>query len=625
LKPDETRRPAEQSPAQPRKEQPVATACAWWCALGLLTLALGALAPGGFFHTPHAVALACAELAALAVLVALAAAAGRLVGRRIRIVAASAVLLAFGASWGTFWYTGHFLDGESIGFLFGDLAGVLGYAAGMNVALFAALGAVTITAAVAATRLLPRWVAARPPAFLRSFTRITISAAAACAVTTLLHAGTGEYRAQRDFAAGPSARALSDLLESPDGPQGAAAAPVSRRPIAPAEFPVESRPLNVLVILVDSLRADQLRTFGGARDVMPAVDALAREGIAYTDCLTTATHTDYAAPSALSSHHPLRARTSHTCPANPPYPRILLHDILKAAGWRTAIFSSQDEHWRSMANYLDTGSLDRYVHAGAGPRPENPEGTLDDSVTTDAATRWIDEGGAPFFACLNLQNAHAPYPVPAGFARRFGPATRDFPISFGWYPREKTEVVKDLYADSLAYIDLLLGRLFDHLKERGLWDETIVIVTADHGEAFYERGIAMHGGAIVPEVARVPLIVRVPGLAPARDARPAQILDIPPTVCRALGMPPHPSFQGIDLLESHPPRERSRFIVVQTPFARQCAIDRGGRTLIYDAHAHAFTSSDPDLEARLVAWYRAQVDYYADHARMAAEYPPILE
>src|SRR5207237_7799365 len=113
--------------------------------------------------------------------------------------------------------------------------------------------------------------------------------------------------------------------------------------------------------------------------------------------------------------------------------------------------------------------------------------------------------------------------------RRFGPATRDFPISFGWYPREKTGIVKDLYADSLAYIDLLLGHLFDHLKEHGLWDETIIVLTADHGEALYERGIAMHGGAIVPEVARVPLIARIPGLAAATDPRPAQILDAPPT------------------------------------------------------------------------------------------------
>src|SRR5258706_7692953 len=220
---------------------------------------------------------------------------------------------------------------------------------------------------------------------------------------------------------------------------------------------------------------------------MPAVDAL--DGIVWTDCLTTATHTDYAVPSALSSHYPLRARTSTTCPPNPSYPRVLLHDVLKAAGWRTAIFSSADEHWRSMANYLDTGSLDRYFHAGSDPRrrpdrprSEHPEGTLDDAVTVAEMTRWIDEGGPPFFACLNLQNAHAPYHVPHDFARPFGPATRDFPLSFGWYPRERSGTVKDLYADSLAYVDLQLGRLFDHLKERGLWDETVVVVTADHGE-----------------------------------------------------------------------------------------------------------------------------------------------
>jgi arylsulfatase A-like enzyme len=549
------------------------------------------------------------------------------------VAAASAALLAFAASWGCFWYTGHFLDRESVGFLFGDLRSVLGYAAGMNGALFLGISAIIVLGTVAAVRLLPRWTLKLRPPVLHRFSRATIAAASGCSLAALggmlVHAGPGEFRARRDFATGPSSRILSDLLDRPNGPEGGASRWL-RRPIVPMEARPVAEPLNVVVILVDSLRADQLRRFGGGREVMPALEAL--DGIAFTDCLTTATHTDYAAPSALSSQYPLRSRTSYTCPEKPPYPRILLPDLLKAAGWRTAIFSSQDERWRSMANYLDTGSLDRYFHAASDPlerasrpREEYPEGTLDDAVTITEAERWIDGGEAPFFLCLNLQNAHAPYHVPRDFARPFGPAIRDFPLSFGWYPREKTAVVKDLYADSLAYIDLQLRGLFDHLRDRGIWDRTIVVVTADHGEAFYERGVAAHGGAIVPEVARVPLLVRIPGNAPADDARPAQILDIPPTVCHALGLPVHPSFQGIDLLAGDPPLERSRFIVVQTPFARQYAIDRGGRRVLYDAHLHGFTSSDPDLEARLAAWYRAQLEYYEDRGRMASEYPPMVE
>jgi arylsulfatase len=583
------------------------------------------------------VLLVSSELASLGVLVALATAAGSVARRGLRLAALSLGLLAFGASWGTFWFTGHFLDREALAFMAGDLRSILGYAAGLHGVLFLAIAAGTILVAAAVSRFLPRLLARAPARWLLGFTRLTVFASASCALAavggSLLHARPDEFRASRSFTVGPSSRLLADLLERPEGPRGEVSPGTAAPLVATEEYLRETHPapLNVLLIIVDSLRADQLRAFGGTRTVMPAVDALATEGTAYTDCLTTATHTDYAMPSIVSSQYPLRSRASHLYPAQPPYPRVLLYDLLKAAGWRTALFSSQDEHWRGMSNYLETGSLDRYFHAGsdpekraARPRSEYPEGTLDDSITVAETMAWMDEAKGPFFACLNLQNAHAPYHVPVDFPRPFGPPRRDFPIAFGWYPREKTDLVKDLYADSLAYIDSNLDRLFHHLRDRGEWGRTIVIVTADHGEAFYERGLAAHGGEITPEVSRVPLILRVPGEPASRDGRPAQILDIPPTVCHALGLPPHPAFQGSDLRAARPSLERSRYTIVQTPFARQYQIDRGGRQVLFDAHRRTFTSSDAELESRLASWFHVQVEYYEHPRRFSREYPPTL-
>lgn len=644
------------------RPQTVATAvaCAWWCLLGTASLLLAGLAPAGILHGPlgAGLILLCTELAVLAIAILLVSGLSALLarlrrpvppalgwtGRALRVALAGLALLAFAASWGSFWYTGHFLDREAVGFALGDLRTVLGYAAGMNGALFLGIGALALASGAAASEVLPRWIARCRPLALSRFTRATAAAAAACMLVAL---GGNALRGhdlagQRDFSAGPSTRLLADLLERPAGPTGSEGA-VPRRPITAAPLDVAGMDrMNVLVILVDSLRADML---GGTRPVMPAVEALAREGRVYTDCLTTATHTDYAAPSALSSHYPLRSRTSHLCPPNPSYPRVLIYDLLKQSGYRTALFSSQDEHWRQMNRYLDTGSLDRYFHAASVPgrsRAGHPEGTIDDGTTVDEALQWITGAhDAPFFACLNLQNAHAPYPVPAGFERPFGPARRDFPISFGWFPAEHTAAVKALYTDSLAYVDQELGRLFRDLRDRGLWERTIVVVTADHGESFYEHGLVAHGGPLYAEQTHVPLIVRVPGLAPGSDPRPAQILDIPPTLCHALGLRPHPSFQGVDLLAKDAPPERSRFLVVQTPFARQYAIVRGDHKLIYDSHRRKSLlfdlASDPaeendlaaaepgrraDLESRLASWYRAQVEYYEDRSRHAAEYPP---
>jgi arylsulfatase A-like enzyme len=620
----------------------LASGCAWWSVLALVTLGLTLAAPHGILHQPalalgDRVLLVLSELASLGVLVAVATAAGSIAHRGLRIAALSTALLAFGSSWGTFWFTGHFLDREALAFMAGDLRSVLGYAAGLHGILFLAIAAGTVAAAAVVSRILPRLLARLPSPIVLGFTRATVFVVAWCGVGaiggSLLHARPDEYRACRNFTVGPSARFLSDLLERPDGPEGPVP-PVAPAPLITTEDYLRGthpRPLNVLLIIVDSLRADQLEALGGTRSVMPALETLAQDGTVFTDCLTTATHTDYAMPSIVSSQYPLRSRASHFYPPHLPYPRILLYDLLKAAGWRTGLFSSQDEHWRGMSNYLTTDSLDRYFHAGsdpekraARPRSEYPEGTLDDSITVAEAMAWMDEAHGPFFACLNLQNAHAPYHVPADFPRPFGPSSRDFPVAFAWYPREKTAIVKDLYADSLAYIDSNLDRLFRHLHARGEWGRTIVVVTADHGEAFYEHGVAAHGGEITPEVSRVPLLLRVPGEPPGRDGRPAQILDIPPTICHVLGLPPHPAFQGSDLRVPAPSSERSRYTIVQTPFARQYLIDRGGRQVLYDAHLRNFTSPDRDLESRLGSWFNLQVEYYEHPGRFSEGYPPTL-
>ena len=359
---------------------------------------------------------------------------------------------------------------------------------------------------------------------------------------------------------------------------------------------------------------------------------------------------------------PLRSATAHTYPKNPTYPRVLIYDVLKALGRRTALLSSSNENWGGMINYLETGGLNHIVHAANSKKSTylmqgdagfaisttdtKHAGSLDDrSRTVDEAIQWLDGiGDQPFFVAMNLQNSHLPYPIPPQFPRRFGPAKLDFTIRFAHFPKDKIQVVKDVYADSLAYVDVQIGRLFQYLKAKNKWENTVVVITGDHGQAFYEHGFASHASAIFNEVMSVPLLIRAPGLKAGLEHRLAQHVDIAPSILGLLGLPVHPSFQGIDLFNTAPDSKRSAYLVAQTPDAYQYGIVRSGFKLIYDERQREYllfnVAKDPgektdiaaaqpdlvkELAQRLTTWRKLQIDYYSDPGLQAREYPPILK
>ena len=418
------------------------------------------------------------------------------------------------------------------------------------------------------------------------------------------------------------------------------------------------RRLNIIVILVESLRADQLAVCGGKRVVMPNVEAIASESQIFPDTYTQSSHSNYADLGPLSSHYPLRSWWTHTYPENPPYPRVLIYDILKQLGYKTAVISSQNENWGGMINYLKTGGLDAFLHSEtvdaesyipdgdggfevyvqAGKR----SGKLDDSVTISEAVKWIDEvKPSPFFIYMNLQNSHVPFVIPKGFERKFSKPDLPFRIGFNRFPPNRAKEVMDVYADSLAYVDAQIGRLVTYLKREGLWDDTCVVVTGDTGQAFYEHGFAAHASQLFNEVMRVPLILRIPGEAPATSSRPAQHIDVPPTLLHALRLPPHPSFQGLDLLRPDFPKSRLRFLVAQSPLAHQYGVIKDQYKLVYDMdHNSAFLfdlekdpgetinifSEHPELFDEMISyikcWANNQVKYYATPSMYNRSYPP---
>jgi len=670
---------------------------ATWFGLSLLHAVLQALAPRSILHDPllpfwAKACLLATEWAFLAVVLLASAGAFRalsaLAGPRLapallvlRCLFASLLLLVLAVSWSMFWLSGQFLDGPGLRFAAGNFSSLLAYGAKVHPFLSLGLPWLLLAAAAAGSILLPRWID-RLPSRAKSWTGaiaigllgLMMSTAAAGEIarrrstmkitdplTGAVYSRGDLYRLRRDRNAGPVAHWVAKSMPARDplgGDEEGLSFQELRRPqISMEEYlsTVERARLhrwNVVIALVDSLRADQVRATGGTREVMPAVEALAREGTAFADCVTPAAHTDYAAPAVFSSHYPLRSRDVYRYPKEIPYPRVMIYDVLKALGWRTALYSSQNEEWGQMLNYLQTGGLDVCFHsktqgvseAEVGDRPAF-SGSIDDSVTVAESLKWIDrDASVPFFLYLNLQNSHLPYDVPRDFPRRFGPVELDFKISIGTYPGEKTSIVKNVYADSLAYVDFQLNRLFDHLKKTGQWERTLVVVTGDHGDAFYEHGTCAHANGVYDEAIRVPLVIRAPGMKGGRDIRPAHLLDIAPGVFHLLGLPPHPSFQGVNPFAPSWRKDRTRFVMSDTPWITQLGVLRCGFKLIRDGETGGSVlydlAVDPgerkdatetrpdecqDLKRRLSAWRRSQLEYYENPFRQSREYPPVLK
>src|SRR5579862_5770275 len=313
-------------------------------------------------------------------------------------VVGALLLLAVAVSWSMFWLSGQFLDGPGLRFAVGNFgsllassvaAGIL-YRTGLD-RLPARVGSCTGVAATGLLVLTLATAVAGEVGHRYSSQKVTDPA------TGAVYSRDELYRLRRDRNAGPLAHWIArslgsrDPLDSADSdpPVGLLCRPqVSMDQYLSTVDRSRLRPWNVIVILVDSLRADQLRATGGSREVMPEVEGLAREGKVFVDCVTQASHTDYAAPAVFSSHYPLRSRDVYRYPKDPAYPRVMVYDVLKALGWRTALYSSQNEEWGQMLDYLQTGALDVCVHSktlgvAQAETPDRPafSGSVDDAVT----------------------------------------------------------------------------------------------------------------------------------------------------------------------------------------------------------------------------------------------------
>jgi len=276
---------------------------------------------------------------------------------------------------------------------------------------------------------------------------------------------------------------------------------------------------NVVLISIDTLRADRLGCYGYAGAETPAFDALARQGTLFRRAYSPLPLTLPAHATMLTGLEP----PAHGLVDNGLTAVALgaptLAERLQAAGYDTAAFVAAFVLNRVFG--LDRG-FDLYDD---GPPAETElqglfHGVADARERLDAALAWLARPRArPFFLFLHLYDVHAPHVAPGPFARRF--ASRP-------------------YDGEVAYVDSQVRRLLDVLEARGLASHTLVILTADHGESLGDHGEQTHGILVYDATLHVPLILRLPGNVPAGRVveDPVGLADLTPTVLDLLGLPP---------------------------------------------------------------------------------------
>lgn len=247
----------------------------------------------------------------------------------------------------------------------------------------------------------------------------------------------------------------------------------------------DSQP-NILIVVLDAVRADHVGSYGYERNTTPNIDAFARHSVQYANCFSTCSWTK---PSVTSLLTGLNCREHGILAAFDPLSEDLpyLPATMRQRGYTTAIFSGnlfvcwQDGFDRGCDHFWQFAPDESW--RGAWEQKH----VLDDAVVVNNAIPWIRDTRKPWFCYVHLMGPHAPYEKPAR-AHDFG------------------EKPVDLYNSKLRYVDAQVGRLLAAVPL-----DTVVIVTADHGEEFGEHGGTKHGKTLYDEVVHVPLLIRWPG------------------------------------------------------------------------------------------------------------------
>lgn len=339
---------------------------------------------------------------------------------------------------------------------------------------------------------------------------------------------------------------------------------------------------NVILLTIDTLRADVLSCYGHERPTTPNLDRLAANGLRFTQAITGGSWTQAAFPVMLTSTY---ASMYGGCLGRLAPERPSPIETLAANGYATAGFST-NPHLSPATGYdRGFGHFDDLVPAEADPRLRRIKGgqhLLRNPLThqvlrpigrrlrparvyssaaevTDRVCRWVDNTRTPFFAWVHYMDVHWPYHLEEALVdpKDIAQAWQDVALMHDRANFGRTESFTDgmrdrfvtLYEQALQYLDRQIGRLLDHVEESGYGENTIVIAVSDHGEEFLDHGRWGHWESnLFDEIIRVPLLIRMPGWKSGKVVgNQVRLLDLMPTILDLCGCPAPAGVEGTSM------------------------------------------------------------------------------
>jgi arylsulfatase A-like enzyme len=340
---------------------------------------------------------------------------------------------------------------------------------------------------------------------------------------------------------------------------------------------------NVVLIVLDTVRAKSLTPYGYSRQTSPALAQLAAQGVTFDRALATAPWTLPSHASFFTGLYPHEHGADWSKPLDGRH--ATLAEVLRDKGYLTAGFAA------NTLNVTRTHGLARgFIHfedlpvsigrlalstslgtliAGQGSvrhwlnYHEVADRQHAETITTNCLSWLRAHQGRPFFVFVNYFDTHDPYLPPDPFATKFGPRrnpkTRFWHTGVAAFPVDRERMSPaakqaeiDAYDGAIAYVDSQVDRLLTFLDAQGQRHRTLVIVTSDHGEQLGEHGLFNHGNSLYRPLTHVPLVMSLPGRLPAgvRVAAPVSLKDLPRTVMDVLGDPEGRPFAGHSLVRS---------------------------------------------------------------------------
>jgi arylsulfatase A-like enzyme len=349
----------------------------------------------------------------------------------------------------------------------------------------------------------------------------------------------------------------------------------SRQHLIPAgDAPNAARKPNIILIVMDTVRADHTSVYGYDRDTTPNLRRLAAESTLYRNAISASDWTSPSHASIFTGMYALRHGVRNDLPDYRigKLPRVVptLAEALVRLGYRTAGITSNTGNlsdsmgfgrgfdsyrlpmpWRIFERSRYPSVL-RWVRRCLLPSSKEDVVYLNAGEITAQTIGALGQlaGREPFFLFLNYMDAHWPYAPPEPFRSRFGTPSRNMSgddldklvraVDF----RERTITdaeqrdLKAAYDGGIAYLDQQLGILFDALRRAGVYEHTLIIVTSDHGEAFGEKSLLGHGTSVYQDQVHVPLLIKYPGQRkPIEMSALASGVDLYPTAMEAVGAP----------------------------------------------------------------------------------------